>query len=81
MGCSPRGGTVDEAAYLFTLMERTCEVQLLVEATGLEKKEIGEDEARYTYEYNADPEALYTEFQPEFQYEVWKANGQISGGI
>ncbi|KIX01043.1 uncharacterized protein Z518_10109 [Rhinocladiella mackenziei CBS 650.93] len=31
------GRTVDEAADLFNLMERACEVQLLVEATGMEK--------------------------------------------
>ncbi|KAF5598648.1 class II Aldolase Adducin domain-containing protein [Fusarium pseudocircinatum] len=32
------GATVDEAAYLFTLMERSCEIQLLVESSGLPKK-------------------------------------------
>lgn len=49
------GGTVDEAAYLYSLMERTCEVQLLVESTGLPKQVVGEEEAEYTYKYNADP--------------------------
>ena len=29
------GGTVDEAGYLFGLMERSCQVQLLVESAGL----------------------------------------------
>lgn len=54
-GLLTAGSTVDEAAYLFTLMERTCKVQLLVEAAGVEKKFIEDDEARYTYEFNADP--------------------------
>ncbi|KAH1707708.1 hypothetical protein KXX40_000503, partial [Aspergillus fumigatus] len=32
-GLLTTGSTVDEAAYLFTLMERSCEVQLMVEST------------------------------------------------
>ncbi|OAA62151.1 aldolase [Cordyceps fumosorosea ARSEF 2679] len=79
-GLLTAGGTVDEAAYLYTLMERTCEIQLLVEAAGLEKRLIGDEEAAYTYKYEADPETLYTEFQPDFQYEVAMANGQLYGG-
>jgi ribulose-5-phosphate 4-epimerase/fuculose-1-phosphate aldolase len=54
-GLLTAGGTVDEAAYLFSLMERTCEVQLLVESSGLPKQIIGDEEAQYTYKYNADP--------------------------
>lgn len=54
-GLLTAGSTVDEAAYLFTLMERSCEVQLLVESAGLEKVVIREEEAKYTYEFNADP--------------------------
>ena len=54
-GLLTAGGTVDEAAYLFTLLERTCEVQLLVESAGLEKQCVNEEEAKYTWEFNADP--------------------------
>ena len=46
------GGTVDEAAYLFRLMERSCEAQLLVEAAaanGVEKKVIRDEEAAYNF--------------------------------
>ncbi|KAF7538151.1 hypothetical protein G7054_g3156 [Neopestalotiopsis clavispora] len=71
------GSTVDEAAYLYTLMERSCEVQLLVEATGLEKKIIRDEHAEYTAKVNADPETLYTEFQPDFEYEIWKSKGEL----
>ncbi|KAL2356426.1 class II aldolase/adducin N-terminal [Cryomyces antarcticus] len=62
------GGTVDEAAYLFTLMERSCEVQLMVEAAaanGMQKVYVGEQEAAYTFQMASDPEALYWEFQPD----------------
>lgn len=54
-GILTTGGTVDEAAYLFTALERTCEVQLMVEATGLPKNIIGDAEAEFTAKVNADP--------------------------
>ncbi|KKA27567.1 hypothetical protein TD95_001455 [Thielaviopsis punctulata] len=79
-GLLTTGATVDEAAYLFTLLERTCEVQILVESTGLEKKIIDDKEAEYTYTVDADPETLYSEFQPDFEYEIWKSNGELSKG-
>lgn len=43
------GSTVDEAAYLFTLMERSCQVQMLVESTGLAKNIIPPTEAAYNF--------------------------------
>lgn len=64
------GNTVDEAAYLYTLMERSCQVQLLAEAAaanGIPKVYVGEKEAEYTFRMTSDPESLYCEFQPEFQ--------------
>lgn len=51
------GQSVDEAAYLFTLMERCCEIQLLVEAAaknGLEKKCIDDATAKHTFETSSD---------------------------
>jgi len=54
-GLLTAGSTVDEAAYLFTLMENTCKVQLLVEGTGLTKRHIGDREAEFTARVNADP--------------------------
>ncbi|KAH6888190.1 class II aldolase and Adducin N-terminal domain protein, partial [Thelonectria olida] len=79
-GILTAGGTVDEAAYLYTLMERSCEVQLMVEATDLPKKYVGEKEAEFTAKVNADAETLYTEFQPDFEYEIWKSNGELCKG-
>ncbi|KAH0173584.1 class II aldolase, partial [Aureobasidium melanogenum] len=69
------GSTVDEAAYLFTMMEKTCEVQIMADAAGHEKKIVGEEEARFTHEVNADPITLYTEFQPDFEFEALETRG------
>ena len=54
-GLLTTGGTVDEAAYLFTLMERSCEVQIMVESTGIAQNLIGDKEAEFTAKVNADP--------------------------
>ncbi|KAJ5723264.1 class II aldolase/adducin N-terminal [Penicillium malachiteum] len=79
-GLLTTSGTADEAAYLFTCLERTCEVQLMVEASGLPKKFISDKAAKFTAEANADPETLYTEFQPDFEYEIWKSEGELCKG-
>lgn len=57
-GLLTTGGTVDEAAYLFTLMERSCEVQIMVESTGIAQNLIGDKEAEFTAKVNADPVSL-----------------------
>lgn len=54
-GLLTAGETVDEAAYMFSLMERSCEIQIMVESTGLHKRLIGEHEAEYTAKANASP--------------------------
>lgn len=77
-GLLTAGGTVDEAAYLFTLMERSCEVQLLVESAGLEKAVIREEEAKYTYEFNADP---VSEAQIYICFVILIANSSALGDI
>lgn len=72
------GETVDEAGYLFTLMENCCQVQLQVEQAarhGLEKKIIGDEEAYYTYFNTSDPETLYTEFQLDYDLELELTKG------
>ncbi|KAF2418044.1 arad-like aldolase/epimerase [Tothia fuscella] len=66
------GTTVDEAAYLYTLMERSCEIQLMVEAAaanGIKKVLVEDEAAAYTFKMTSDPEALYWEFQPDLDYE------------
>lgn len=52
------GETVDEAAYLFLLMEKSCMVQLAADAaaaSGREKLYIDDEAARFTYENTSDP--------------------------
>lgn len=74
------GKTVDEAAFLFTLMERCCEIQILVEAAeanGLPKKVMSEEAAEYTYRAT-DPDVLYCEFQPELELEMELSHGAFS---
>ncbi|KAL5355239.1 class II aldolase/adducin N-terminal [Aspergillus floccosus] len=66
------GETVDEAAYLFTLAERSCEIQLkadAAEANGLKKMMIPQKAAEFTYKMTSDSEALYVEFQPDYEME------------
>ncbi|KAJ9620520.1 hypothetical protein H2203_007726 [Taxawa tesnikishii (nom. ined.)] len=66
------GGTVDEAAYLYTLMERSCEVQLMVEAAaanGIPKVFVDDESAEYTFRMGSDAETLYCEFQPDLEFE------------
>lgn len=66
------GNTVDEAAYLYTLMERSCEIQLMVEAAaanGVPKVFVEDEAAEYTFRMASDPETLYWEFQPDLEFE------------
>ncbi|KAK4888936.1 hypothetical protein LTR27_012216 [Elasticomyces elasticus] len=76
------GSTVDEAAYMYTLMERSCEVQLMVEAAaanGVKKVYVPEESAKYTFEMGSDPEALYWEFQPDLEYEEFMCQNAHKG--
>jgi ribulose-5-phosphate 4-epimerase/fuculose-1-phosphate aldolase len=71
---------VDEAAYLYTLMERSCEIQLMVEAAaanGIPKVYVDDEAAAYTFKMGSDPESLYCEFQPDLEYERELSNGDF----
>ena len=57
------GQTVDEAAWWFITMERTCQAQLLAEAAGTPNL-INPDDARYTREQTASPYVGWLSFQP-----------------
>ncbi|CAI5759739.1 unnamed protein product [Candida verbasci] len=68
------GSTVDEAAYLFTLMEQSCKVELIAKAAlknGEKLHIIGDEEAAYCEHHDGDPETLYTEFQPDYEMEIY----------
>ena len=72
------GGTVDEAAYLFSVMERSCQVQLQAEAAaanGCKKVIIPDEEAEYNFKVESEPELLYCEFQPDYEYEDAMCDG------
>ncbi|OVF10717.1 putative meiotically up-regulated protein [Clavispora lusitaniae] len=72
-GLLTMGKTVDEAAYMFTLMENSCHAQLMADAaaaSGIEKKYISEDVAAYSAFVTNDSETMYGSFQPEFNYQV-----------
>ncbi|KAI8712183.1 Aldolase-II domain-containing protein [Fusarium sp. LHS14.1] len=72
------GQTVDEAAYLFTLMEKSCQIQLLAEAAaanGILKRIVDDDVAAYTFKMTSSAESLYCEFQPDFEVEDALSNG------
>lgn len=49
------GETVDEAAFLFCLMERSCKVQLLTDQTDLKKQIVSDEEATYNFTMASTP--------------------------
>lgn len=49
------GETVDEAAFLFCLMERSCKVQLLADRAGHEKHIVSDEEAAYNFKMASTP--------------------------
>lgn len=69
-GLLTAGSSVGEAAFLFILMEQSCQVQLLADSSSQEKKIIPDHVAEYTYKADAYPEAMWAEFQTELQYET-----------
>ncbi|KAI1107305.1 arad-like aldolase/epimerase [Jackrogersella minutella] len=73
------GGTVDEAGFMFGLLDRACAMQLQVEAAaanGLEKKIISDEEAAYNFRMASEPNALYREAQPDLEFELEAAGGE-----
>ncbi|KAF5485078.1 Meiotically up-regulated gene 14 protein [Colletotrichum siamense] len=74
------GQTVDEAAFLFTSMERSCQVQLLAEAAaanGLPKVLITDEEADFNFDVESDPESCYCEFQVYYDLEEELSKGDF----
>jgi ribulose-5-phosphate 4-epimerase/fuculose-1-phosphate aldolase len=60
------GGTVDEAAWWFITMERSCQAQLLAESAG-SPVIIADEDASATYETVGVPSAGWFQFQPLWQ--------------
>ncbi|ODV83664.1 hypothetical protein CANARDRAFT_29880 [[Candida] arabinofermentans NRRL YB-2248] len=80
-GLITTGYTVDEAARLFTVMEKCCEIQLLANAAenqGFPKVFINDEEAAYTDHIEGERDVLYQEFQPDLQWEEYKDDSFMS---
>ncbi|EMR64871.1 putative class ii aldolase adducin protein [Eutypa lata UCREL1] len=73
------GRSVDEAAFWFLSLERTCQAQLLADAaaagSGYEKKHIGDEEAEYAVREVGGPEKGWLAFQPYYDEQVAKTGG------
>jgi len=74
------GQSVDEAAFWFMSLERTCHAQLLVDAAANGnplnvKKFIGEEEAAFTYEQVGGPMKGWLSFQGYYDEMLAKTNG------
>ena len=65
-GLLTTGYSVDEAAWSFITMERTCQAQLLAEAAGA-PVHIPDEMARVTHGQVGSPVACYFSFQPLFE--------------
>ncbi len=76
------GATVDEAGWLFGLLDRSCAIQLQVEAAcaggRLEKHVISDEEAAYNFKMASEPHVLYREAQPDVEFEIEAAGGEAA---
>jgi hypothetical protein len=46
-------------------------------ANGIEKKFVGDEEAKYTKSWLATPEVMYWWFQPEYEYVLKESQGEF----
>ncbi|KAF7549642.1 hypothetical protein G7Z17_g6245 [Cylindrodendrum hubeiense] len=80
------GNTVDEAAFLLGLVERSCEIQLKVEAAcagnpELKKTIIPDELCKFNFKMAGEKNWLYVEAQPDIEYEIVMAGDVIKTGI
>ncbi|KAL4982161.1 class II aldolase/adducin N-terminal [Aspergillus falconensis] len=80
------GSTVDEAAFLIGLLDRSCDIQLRVEAAcagnpGLKKQIIPDELARFNFAMAGEKNWLYAEAQPDIEYEIESAGPVIRSGL
>jgi len=86
-GLLSTGSTVDEAGFLFGLLDRGCEMQLRVEAAmaggrSLVKHVVSDEEASYNFKMASEKNSLYAEAQPDLEYEFAMAGpGVIEKGV
>ncbi|KAI1761706.1 arad-like aldolase/epimerase [Hypoxylon sp. FL1150] len=73
------GSTVDEAGFMFGLLDRACAMQLQVEAAaanGIPKNIISDEEAAFNFKMASEANILYREAQPDIEYEIEVAGGE-----
>ena len=75
------GSTVDEAGFMFGLLDRGCAIQLQVEAAasaanGLAKRVISNEEAAHNFRMASEKNVLYREAQPDIEFEFEMAGGE-----
>lgn len=86
-GLISTGATVDEAGFLFGLLDRGCAIQLQVEAAragnpNLVKHIVSDEEAAYNFKMASEKNVLYAEAQPDLEYEFAMAGpGVIERGV
>ena len=73
------GSTVDEAGFLFGLLDRSCAIQLQAEAAaanGLKKRIISDEEAAQNFKMASEANVLYREGQADIEYEIEAIGGE-----
>lgn len=81
-GLLSTGSTVDEAGFLFGLLDRGCAIQLQVEAAragnpNLVKYVVSDEEAAYNFKVASEKHVLYAEAQPDLEYEMERAGPRV----
>lgn len=74
------GGSVDEAAFWFISLDKTCHAQLLADAAsaaGYKKIFIDEQEAEYAAQQVGGPEKGWLAFQPYYDEQLAKTKGDF----
>ncbi|KAL9621421.1 MAG: hypothetical protein Q9160_004181 [Pyrenula sp. 1 TL-2023] len=75
------GGSVDEAAFWFISLDKTCHAQLLADAasagSGYEKKLISDEEAEFSYKQVGTPEKGWLAFQGYYDEQLAKSQGSF----
>lgn len=71
---------MDEAGFLFGLLDRGCAIQLQVEAARagdptLVKHIITNEEAAFNFQMASEKNVLYAEAQPDIDFEIEMAGG------
>ncbi|OBT38989.1 hypothetical protein VE00_10359 [Pseudogymnoascus sp. WSF 3629] len=74
------GGTVAEAAAFFIALERACHTQLVTDAaaaSGLQKRYVSDEAAKYTSKTTSNSEVMYAQFWPEYNLLLKETGGDF----